>query len=153
MKFSAREDIDAPISEVFAIIADFDGHERAAMRRGVRVERLDSLTTDGPGAVWEAEVGFRGRMRDITVELASYEPPEIVTYVFESSGVRGSFALELVAMSAKRTRMAVALDMRPQNFSGRLLLQSLKLVKPSLTRRFKSRVAAYAAQLGSGRVA
>ena len=44
--------------------------------------------------------------------------------------------------------MAVALDMKPLNLSARLLIQSLKLAKSSLTKKFKDRVADYAKNLG-----
>ena len=40
--------------------------------------------------------------------------------------------------------MAVALEMSPLNLPARLLVQSLKLAKSTLSKRFKDRVADYA---------
>lgn len=150
MKFSAREDIDVPISDVFDVLADFEGHERAAMRRGIQVSRLDELPGRPPGMSWNARLKFRGRMRDIGITLDRIEEPEVLGYLVESEGLRGSFEMELVSLSVKRTRVHVALDLKPQNLSGRLLIQSLRLVKPALSRRFKDRISDYARHLQRG---
>ncbi len=48
------------------------------------------------------------------------------------------------SLSRSRTRIMVALELKPQNLSARLLVQSLKLAKNSLTKKFKKRVGDYA---------
>ena len=53
-------------------------------------------------------------------------------------------SFDLVALSRSRTRIMVALDLKPQNLSARLLVQSLKLAKNALTKKFKKRVGDYA---------
>jgi len=53
MKFSTREDVEAPVDYVFGQISDFGAFERQALRRGADVRRLDS----GPfvtGSAWDA---------------------------------------------------------------------------------------------------
>ena len=61
MKFSAREDIAAPIEQVFASLCDFEGFERQAMRRGAEVQRVDPLTQPGVGMKWQVSFNMRGR--------------------------------------------------------------------------------------------
>ena len=54
MKFSTREDIEAPIAYVFDRVADFPAYERRALRQGAEV----SCRTDGAaqvGTVWDVE--------------------------------------------------------------------------------------------------
>lgn len=147
MKFSAREDIAAPIEKVFASLCDFEGFERQAMRRGAEVQRVDPLTQPGVGMKWQVNFSMRGRKRDVEIELVRFDVPNEMLFDIRSSGIDGNFTLELLALSRSRTRMAVALDITPLNLSARLLVQSLKLAKNNLTKRFKLRVADYSKSL------
>lgn len=143
MKFSTKEDIDAPLDAVFAMATDFDAFERSAMRRGADVQRTDSLGTVGVGMSWAASFPMRGRRRTIDIKLTDYDPERGVTASATSPGLHGRFNVDLIALSRTRTRMAVELDIKPQNLSARLFVQSLRLAKANLNKRFKLRVAEY----------
>lgn len=143
MKFSAREDIEAPIDHVFASLCEFEGFERQAMRRGADVQRMDDLTQPGVGMRWKASFSMRGRRRDLALELVRFDVPNEMGFVAQSQGMNATFQIELIALSRSRTRMSVALELSPLNLSARLLIQSLKLAKATLTKRFKLRVADY----------
>lgn len=144
MKFSTREDISAPIEQVYGALCDFEAFERQAMRRGIDVQRVDPLTQPGVGMRWRVKFSLRGRKRDMELELARFEPPNELFLDIHSTGIDAKFTIELLALSRSRTRMAISLDLTPLNLSARLLIQSLKLAKSNLTRRFKKRVADYA---------
>ncbi len=148
MKFSGREDISAPVGDVFARLTDFKAHENAVMRRGVQVQRIDGLETPGPGMTWAAKVKFRGKVRSLQLVLDELCPNELAAYQLEGSGLSGTFDLDLLSLSKRRTRLAVALEIRPKNLTGRLLMQSLRILKPTLNRRFKVRIAEYGRVLG-----
>lgn len=147
MKFSAREDISAPIDQVFESLCDFEGFERQAMRRGIDVRRVDKLTKPGIGMCWDIAFVMRGRHREVTLELVRFESPNEMVFDGKSPGIEADFTIELMALSRSRTRMSVALDITPLNLSARLLVQSLKLAKSNLTKRFKLRIADYAKTL------
>lgn len=147
MKFSSREDIEAPPAEVFDRLTDYGAHERAVMRRGVRLQRIDGLQETGIGMTWAAQVKFRGKTRNISVELLEYQAQELLQYSMEGSGLSGIFVVDLLALSPRKTRMSVALEVRPKNLTGRMLMQSLRILKVTLNRRFKLRVADYARML------
>lgn len=144
MQFTGREDIEAPIDAVFAEITDFTRFERGAMRRGADVERTDSLTGLGIGMSWQARFKLRGRMRDVTLRLSEYDPPNGIVIKAEAATIEAVMRVDLVALSRARTRLNVDLSVTPRNLAGRLMVQSMKLAKGNLTKRFRLRVADYA---------
>ncbi len=144
MKLSSREDIEAPIEPTFDMLCDFEGLQRQAMRRGADVRRTDLLSSIGPGMTWQASFRLRGRRRNLSLEMMHLARPDELEVAFTSGGITGTFRVDCVALSARRTRVQIGLELRPKTLSARLLVQSLKLAKSSLTKRFKLRFAEYA---------
>ncbi|EEB84183.1 SRPBCC family protein [Roseobacter sp. GAI101] len=144
MKFSTKEDIEAPIDAVFDMLCEFDQFERAAMRRGAEVQRVDQLTAPATGMQWEAAFDMRGKRREIQIDMDCFERPTEMRLATTSPGLAGDMAFELMALSRNRTRIIVTLEIKPSNLSARLLVQSLKLAKTSLTNKYKLRVNEYA---------
>lgn len=145
MKLSTREDIEAPIARVFQALTDFDYWERAAMRRGADILRLTTATDPAPGMQWQVGFSYRGRPRKVTVHLDSLVPATAMAFSGLSPSIEGELQIDLVEMSPHRTRMALALEMRPRTLAARLFLQSLKLAKGRIDKRFKTRAADLAA--------
>ncbi|WP_212524892.1 SRPBCC family protein [Actibacterium sp. MT2.3-13A] len=147
MQFTAKEDIAAPIEAVFAAATDFETFERGLLRRGVEVMRTDSLSRPGPGMGWEARFEFRGRPREVTVDLLRADPPEGLELAAESAGVRGQMTVDLVALSPRQTRMQVTLVLKPRTLPGRMLVQSMRLAKGSLLKRYRKGVRKFAREI------
>lgn len=143
MKFSTRADVSAPIEAVFGMICDFDRYERAAMRRGADVQRTDTLAAPGLGASWDARFMMRGKDRRLKLEIIEFDKPEYMTIALESNGLKGEMTCELIALAPQRTRVVMGIDLRPQTLPARLLIQSLKLTKTSLDRKYQERVVTY----------
>ena len=139
MRFNTKEDIEAPIEFVFAQVADVDAHERSAMRRGIEARRQGALVAKG--TKWHVKFDFRGKPRTADIELTIFDQPTLVEFNFESGGVAGVSRMELVPLSPNRTRMMVQIDLTPKTLAARLLVQSLKLAKANITKKFKTRVA------------
>ncbi len=144
MKFSTKEDIDASVDTVFAMATDFETFERSAMRRGADVRRTDTLAAPGVGMEWDTSFSMRGRRRNVEVKLTEYNPNRGICAAATSPGLLGRFDMELIALSKTRTRMVIDFEIKPQNLSARLFVQSLRLAKANLSKRFKMRVAEYA---------
>ncbi|TMM52894.1 SRPBCC family protein [Sulfitobacter sabulilitoris] len=147
MKFSTKEDIEAPIDAVFAMLCDFEGFERSAMRRGAEVQRVDTLRKPSVGMMWDAAFALRGKQRQVRIEMIKFDHPSEMELLSTSTGLSGTMRLELMALARNRTRVLVDFGLVPHNLSARLLVQSLKLAKSSLTKRYKLRVAEYAKSL------
>ena len=143
MKFSTRQDIEAPIEFVFLRATDFDAYERQALRRGVDIGRDDLLESVGPGMRWTAEFPFRGKTRKLRSELTKFDEPNSFLIQSVSGGVEADFEIEFLPLSRNRTRVRVGLELSPKTLSARLLVQSLKFTKRSLDNRFAKRVALF----------
>ena len=147
MKFSSKEDIEAPIDYVFAQVSNFAALERSALRRGADVQRVDDLASNGPGMTWNGAYKFRGKLRKAQLELMHYEPPTSMSFMSKSNAFIGDGDVELVALSRTRTRLALTFELKPQSLSARLLVQSLKLARGSITKKMDARVRAFARDL------
>lgn len=144
MKFTTKEDVEVPIEAVFDMLCDFESFERSAMRRGAEVQRVDQMTRPGVGMTWKVAFDLRGKRREMELEMVSFERPEEMVLESTSPGLLGQMKFELMPLSRSRTRVLVELEVKPLNLSARLLVQSLKLAKTSLTNKYKQRVAEYA---------
>ena len=140
MKFSTNEDLQMPIDALFEQISQFERFERAMIRKGAEITRTDDLAGPCVGMTWRARGNLRGRKRDFAVMLAGYEAPHLMNFTATSDGVFAEFDVELMALSRSHTRMRVGLDLRPKTLPARLILQSAKLARTTLTKRFKARV-------------
>lgn len=147
MKFVAHEDVEAPIEFVFDQMSDFPAIERSALRRGAEVQRVDNGPDKVPGMAWDVAFDLRGKRREMMLELAEIDPPNGIVVSSRSPNMGGQMLVDLVALSRARTRISLEIEMKPKTLSARLLVQSMKLARSNLTRRFKGRVADYAKDL------
>lgn len=147
MKLSTKEDVEAPVDFVFEQVSDFQVFERAALRRGADVQRIDLLSRPEVGMIWEAEFKFRGRKRQANIELIRFDPNSGLECAFQTQLLRGSLKVDVAAMSRTRTRLALKLDVSPRNLAARLLIQSLKFARSRVEKKFKYRVAHFARKL------
>ncbi len=144
MKFSTNEDIEAPIETVFAEISDFEAFERSAIRRGAEVRRRGDPTPPRAGLSWDTTFRLRGRPREMTLVLSRFETPTDIQLTANGKSFEGTLEVALIALSPHRTRLSVSVDIRPRTLAGRLFVQSLKLAKKDMNRRFKLKVAHFA---------
>lgn len=147
MKLSGRTDIQAPASFVFDVLSDFDYWERAAMRRGADVHRTDKLKEPGAGMAWLIRFGWRGRERQMHMKLVALDRPTQIVFAGDGPSVIVGITCEIVELSAKRCRIIVQTDIKPRTLAARLFIQSLKLAKGKVVKRYESRLTAAAAMI------
>jgi carbon monoxide dehydrogenase subunit G len=140
MKLSGRTDIGAPVAFVYAALSDFEGWERSAMRRGADVNRTDKLRAPGVGMTWQARFAWRGRERQLQVRLKQLEPNKGLELAFDGPSVEGTLKIDLVELAAKRTRMLMQVDLKPRTLAARLFIQSMRLAKGRVQRRYEARL-------------
>ncbi len=144
MQFSAQEDIEVPVDAVFAMVSDFERFERLAVRRGADVQRVTSHDPARAGTTWKTVINVRGKPRLVTIEMTNYDQPSAMNFQASSKGMKGDTAVELLALSRRRTRLNVTLSLSAKTLPARLLLQSLKLGQSRIRRQFQSRLSDFA---------
>lgn len=147
MKFSTKEDLEIPIEDTFKLLTDFDKFEQIFMRRGVKIARVSGYEGQLPGMRWTADAEIRGKRREIDVTLTTFDPHDALVYFAKSSGFESTLEIDLVSLSAGRTRLRIAFDLKPKTLSSRLLVQSARLARNTLNKRYKMRVAHFAGDL------
>ncbi|WP_430465223.1 SRPBCC family protein [Tabrizicola sp.] len=147
MKLASKKDVEAPIAKVWAVVTDFESWERSAMRRGVEVARTDSLRAPGVGMAWHARFAYRAKQRKVDLTLTEMAAPGAMAMALVSPAVEATTRIELIEMSAKRTRIHVTTEIKPRSLGARLFLQSLRLARAKVDRKFDARIAQFAAEL------
>lgn len=150
MKFSTRQDTNLPAESLFRAISDFDSLARILSRRGASVRRTDGLATSGVGMAWLIGFDYRGRSRELTLEVTGFRPPELVELQGNSDQFDVSVQMTVVALTKAKSRLIFETVLLPRGLKARLILQTVKLGKPQLDRKFAKRVAEFVDSLALG---
>lgn len=137
MKFSSREDIEVPAAFLFGQLTDFPAFERSAIRRGADVRR--TVAQGQPivtGQGWDVSFRWRGRARALRLTLAEMVEPDVIALDGQSDSFDVGVRSTVIALSPRRSRLMAEFEVRPRGFKARVLLQSARLGKAALDRRF-----------------
>lgn len=146
MKFSTREEMNAPIGTVWAAVTNARAFERRAKRKGVEVQRLTDDAM-GLGSGWIAQFDFRGVKREMETVVTGFEAPRLLEMDANVGGLDGFLTVELVELSTDLTQMSLVLDVRAKTLTARMLVQPMKLARGRIERRFKRRVGKFARKI------
>lgn len=140
MRLSAKQDIETPAAFAFAALADFESWERAAMRRGVDVQRTDKLAHATAGMTWKVAFNFRGKQRNLDLRLLNMTPNSKLEFSALSSAIDLAVSFEIVEMSARRARLHMVTNVTPLTLTAKLFIQSLRLARARVDRRYALRL-------------
>lgn len=140
MKIDYFEDVAAPAEFVFRRVTDFAQHERRAVAQGASVRRLDGATEGCQGAAWQIGFSHRGRARDLRAEITTWAPPHKAHIDAVTGGLDIHLVVGVVALSSRLTRINVSINLMPRSITARLLVQSLKLTRGTVTARLQARL-------------
>lgn len=147
MKLVAKKDVEAPAAFVFRQLTDFEGWERAAMRRGAEVVRTDKLSQPGPGMAWDTQFTYRGKDRRASLRVDQMVHNASLVMSATSVPVNGMMQIDIIDLAARRTRIELRMEVKPNTLAARLLLQSLRLARSRVERNFDQRVAQLAVEI------
>jgi carbon monoxide dehydrogenase subunit G len=147
MKITSRQDIEAPVAFVYDALKDFDYWERAALRHGADVTRTNGAQATGPGLGWLIRFPFRGKDRKLTLRVVSLDAPGQLVFAGSGGSFDGTAVVDLLELGAKRTRLSMTTEVKPQGLAARLVLQTIKLARGRMQGRVDKRVAAIAMEI------
>lgn len=141
MKISGKHDVDVPLAFVAAVLVDFPGWERAALRRGIEVRRTDRQTSAVQGASWTARFAFRRKLRSIDIRIVEHDPAGRLVVSFVGASTQGTAIIVPLAMGPRRTRITATLDVQARTLAARLLFQSMRFARQRNVGKFEARLA------------
>lgn len=144
MILTARADLTAPLAHVYAELTDMAAHERSALRHGADLSHTGGPRGMAAGAHWYLAFRFRGKPRKVALEVTAADPQGSLKTTSISGGMTLHSTLDLIALSGSATRMALRVKLKPTTLSARLLVQSLKLTRAPVERKFAKRFADFA---------
>lgn len=147
MKFSTRCESDLPVADLFDQICDFEGLEHLLLRRGAVPKRLDPHQQPGVGAGWDISFNWRGRLRELRLVVDRFERPERLVLSGQSDSFDIGIDITFVGLSRTRSRLLFEVDIRPRTMRARLMLQTAKLGKSQLDRKFDQRIRSFVNEL------
>jgi hypothetical protein len=86
-------------------------------------------------------------LQKIEIELADYEPPNKLIFTGGTDSFDAEVLVELIALSARETRATMTVDLKPKTLAARLILQSARLTKGSITKRIRKRLNKFALEI------
>jgi hypothetical protein len=147
MKFSTRIDTDKSATELFDLISDFSRSERALVARGAQIRRIDPSQDPGTGLGWTIDFNWRGQRRTVRLDVTRFDRPSHITLDGHSDQFDLSISMTVVALSRVKSRLLFETEVRARNMRARLLLQTAKLGKTQLDRKYDQRIADFVAHL------
>jgi carbon monoxide dehydrogenase subunit G len=150
MKFSSHYDIKLAQDVVFDRLSEFEKFERLAVKRGLRVRRIDESDDIAEGIKWRLEFPFRGKKRNVELTLVEADVPNSLVFDAQNPSVAGKIRVDVIPLSRTQTRLKFESVVQPKTLAARLMVHSMKLARSKFNRRFPRRVELFAEKLEIG---
>ncbi|MBY0349338.1 SRPBCC family protein [Tabrizicola sp.] len=147
MKLTAKTDLEVPAAAVFATLIDHPAWEREAVRNGVEIQRPADAPAMGVGAEWRIRGHFRGKARKVQIRVEELTQDQRIGLGIDSPSVEGTTRLEVMALSARRSRLRVDLEVKPKTLAARLFINTMRLAKGRVQARFETRLGQLGARI------
>ena len=151
MRFSVRQDTALPADALFTALSDFYRIERMLVRRGADVRRVYPAHETGAGMAWDVAFDLRGRRRDLRLTVTQFDPPEKMILHGRGEAVDLAVTVTVIALTRFKSRMIFEAEVKARNMRARLVLQTARLGKAQLDRKFAERVGAFLNDLSARR--
>ena len=101
----------------------------------------------GVGAEWRIRGHFRGKARKVQIRVEELTQDQRIGLGIDSPSVEGTTRLEVMALSARRSRLRVDLEVKPKTLAARLFINTMRLAKGRVQARFETRLGQLGARI------
>lgn len=136
MKFSTRLDADVPAQVFYDHVCDFGRAQRLLSRSNVVMRRLSPAEASGVGICWYIDFRWQRRDRRLRLDVTDYDRPERLSLRGGSDQFQIAIDMVVVALARNRSRLLFDFNVKPLNMRARLLIQTARLGRARLQRRF-----------------
>lgn len=151
MKFSVRNDTDLSGERLFSAISDFSQIERMLVRRGAKIQRLSPQLVAEKGMAWDLTFDFKGKARELRLEVDQIDRPEKIVILGTGESLLATITMTVIALAANKSRIIFETEVKPRNMRARLMLQTAKLGKANLDRKFAQKIEAFLSEITAQR--
>ena len=123
------------------------------VRRGAAVRRVDPAHEPGAGMAWDMAFDLRGKRRELRLDVTQFDRPEKIMILGRSEPLDVSIEMTVIALTRSKSRLMFEVEVKPRNMRARLMLQTAKLGKAQLDRKFAKRIAELVTDLAARRAA
>ncbi len=153
MRISLTRDIKAPPARIFEALTDFDALERRIRQGGAEIARRDDGGGGRADARWTIGLDLRGHRREIDARVARLAPDDHLSFAAVMDGIAATVDTDVAETAPGTARLVLTADLRGTTMSGKLLVQSLKVARASLTDRIGKRLDALVGMIESDHAA
>jgi hypothetical protein len=138
MKFLVSQDVEAPLSIVWARFTDFGSLEADLRARGATLSRIGDWTATAEGVEWRGEAMVNGKTRALTARVTRLTPEALCLIDSRIGGVACRYEMRFTPRATEATSVDLALELSADTLSARLVVQSLKLARGQVVQRLQA---------------
>lgn len=98
---------------------------------------------------WAINGHFRGKERNLELTLDRFKPNDALSYICTSKSLDPLINFDALPLSKTETRIKGAVGIKAKGLSARVALQSARLAKKTLDRKFDLRMHDFAQKIGA----
>lgn len=144
MEFTSTSQINAARDFVFSQLTDYPQLEAFIVDAGGDITRVDTLGEIGAGMAWHVDGEIRGRQRQIDIVLEEFTDQEHLSYLCDSGSIDTRVTLNARQIAPEKTELTIRIAPVAKNLSARLILQSIKLARRTISKRIDKRMKSFA---------
>ena len=100
---------------------------------------------------WDLAFDQRGKRREMRMDMAQLDRPEKIVILGGSEALAIAVEMTVIALTRSKSRLMFEVEVKPRNMRARLMLQTAKLGKAQLDRKFADRVSKFFGDLTTRR--